>query len=165
MLEAEAGGSAGAAAVRPAVEDDAGAVCALLGAFRDWLGKPRPDDEELEQSVRRVMAEPGGEYLLAFDSDGAPAGVAQVRYRWSVWTTAEDAWLEDIYVSESQRRGGLGRALLDGVIARARARGCRRIELDVEQDNAAGLALYRSLGFTSESKGASTSLLMGLPLD
>jgi ribosomal protein S18 acetylase RimI-like enzyme len=147
-----------------AEREDVAAVAAMLTAFRDYLGKRAPGDGEIEQSVRRIMAEPGGEYLLAFSEDGNPAGVAQVRYRWSVWTTAEDAWLEDIYVSESQRRTGLGRALLDGVIARARARGCRRIELDVEQGNAAGLGLYRSLGFSSESKGDGTSLLMGLPL-
>ncbi len=151
--------------VRLALEPDADAVRALLGEFRDWLGKSAPGDEELGQSVRRITAEPGGEFLLAFGEGGAPAGVAQVRYRWSIWTTSEDAWLEDIFVREGERRTGLGRALLDEVLARARGRGCRRIELDVERDNAAGLALYRSLGFSSESKGAGTSLLMGLPLD
>ena len=35
-------------------------------------------------------------------------GVAQIRFRWSVWKTAEDCWLEDLYVRESARRAGSG---------------------------------------------------------
>ena len=36
---------------------------------------------------------------------------------------------------------------------RARARGCRRIELDTSEDNAPALALYHRLGFSERSKG------------
>jgi len=53
---------------------------------------------------------------------------------------------------EQQARGsGLGRALAEAALARARERGCARVELDVNAANQAALALYESLGFESWS--------------
>ena len=71
--------------------------------------------------------------------------MCQIRFRWSVWKTAEDCWLEDLYVREAARRGGLGRALVEAAVARAQARGCRRIELDVNEDNHGGPGPIRGL--------------------
>ena len=62
------------------------------------------------------------------------------------------------------RGSGLGRALVQAAIERARERGCRRIELDVDEANAPALALYRSLGFSGELKANARSLLLGLRL-
>ncbi len=66
-----------------------------------------------------------------------------------MWKSA-DCWLEDLFVRESARRAGLGRALVEAAVARALERGCRRIELDVNEDNAAALGLYTGCGFTLE---------------
>ena len=40
-----------------------------------------------------------------------PHGVAQVRYRWSVWWDTKDCWLEDLYHPPEARGAGLGRTL------------------------------------------------------
>ena len=45
----------------------------------------------------------------------------------------------------------MGRALMEAAFERARERGCRRMELDVNEANPAALALYDSLGFSSWS--------------
>ena len=39
------------------------------------------------------------------------------------------------------------------VVDRARERGCRRVELDVNSQNPAAIALYRSLGFETGKTG------------
>lgn len=145
--------------------DEAVAVARLLCEFRDWWGNPDPTDEDIAASVRRIMAGGDGEFLLAATDGGEPAGVAQLRYRWSVWKTAEDCWLEDLYVRESARRSGLGQALVYGAVDRARSRGCRRIELDVNEDNAPALALYQACGFTLEPKPPGRTLFIGRSLD
>ena len=93
-----------------------------------------------------------------------PAAVCQIRFRWSVWKSAEDCWLEDLYVREGARRNGLGRALVEAAATRARERGCRRIELDVNEDNAAALALYQACGFTLEPKPPGRTFLVVRPL-
>jgi ribosomal protein S18 acetylase RimI-like enzyme len=81
-----------------------------------------------------------------------------------VWTAAPDCWLEDLFVAEPARRSGLGAALVEAAIERARERGCRRVELDTNEDNAAALALYHRFGFSERSKGEDRSLFLGVKL-
>ena len=134
-----------------AAPDEAPAVAALLGAFRDHLGYDQPSDASLLASVERIIGRDDAEYLLAGERD--PVGVAQVRYRWSVWWDAEDCWLEDLYVRPEARGEGVGRTLTQAVIDRATERGCRRVELDVNSENPAAMALYQSLGFDTGNTG------------
>lgn len=150
--------------VRVAAEEDVAAVARLLGGFHRHLGKPPPAAAELERSVRRVMGGGDGEFLLGCEG-GEPAGFAQLRWRWAVWTRALDGWLEDLYVEPARRRTGLGRELVEATRERARERGCVRLELDVDAGNGAALALYRSCGFSDEPKGPGGSLLMGTRFD
>ena len=137
--------------IRLATPDDAAEVARLLAAFRTWYGSSDPDDASFERSVQRLLVDPQTEYLLGGDP---PAAVAQLRFRWSVWAEAEDCWLEDLYVEEAARGTGLGRAMVEAAMERARARGCRRIELDVDDANHPARALYEALGFAEKNGGA-----------
>jgi GNAT superfamily N-acetyltransferase len=150
--------------VRSAAPDETAVVARLLGEFRDWWGKDDPTDAEMEASVRRILESDDGEFLLAVDGRGEAVGVCQIRFRWSVWTSAPDCWLEDLFVRESARRGSLGRRLVEAAVDRARARGCKRIELDVNEENAAALALYAACGFRREPKPPGRTLFVGRPL-
>jgi len=109
------------------------------------------------------MAGDDGEFLLGA-LDDEPVGVCQLRYRWSVWKSAHDAWLEDLFVREAARGSGLGRALVESAVARARDHGCKRIELDVNEDNAPARALYEACGFLTEPKPPGRTLFIGRPL-
>jgi ribosomal protein S18 acetylase RimI-like enzyme len=140
-----------------AAPDDAAIVAALLGGFRDHLGYDFPSDESLLGSVERIIGRDDAEYLLAGEDEAQ--AVVQVRYRWSVWWDAEDCWLEDLYVRDDARGKGLGRALTEAVLERARRRGCRRVELDVNSENPPALALYRSLGFDTGKTGGQDILM------
>jgi GNAT superfamily N-acetyltransferase len=130
-----------------ATPDEAGDVARLLAAFRDWERRDWPDDASFRASVQRIIARDDSEYLLGAAGDGPPAGVVQLRFRWTVWWEAEDCWIEDVFVEESARGSGLGRALVEAAIARAAERGCRRVDLDTGADNATAQKLYASLGF------------------
>ena len=134
-----------------ATGDDAAEVTRLLLAFRDHLGLDWPPPEAWHTGVGRLVADPGTAYLLAAPAPGAPAaGVAQVRFRHGLWWAAEDCQLEDLFVLADARGHGLGRELVQATVALARERGCRRVELDVNEDNGPALALYRSFGFDAQ---------------
>jgi len=134
--------------MRIAPPREAPEVARLLAGFRDYYGETEPGDELIAATVERLIVDPSTEYLLA----GLPArGVAQIRYRLSVWTGVEDAWLEDLFVEPEARRDGFGRALAEACVERARARGCARIQLDSNEGNEAAAALYGSLGFKAGS--------------
>ena len=135
---------------RLATDEDAKTVARLLTEFRDHQGRDWPDDATFLGSVRRLMGDPDTEFLLA----GEPAdGVCQLRYRFGVWYATEDCAIEDVFVRQGARGNGLGRALVEAALERARARGCRRVELDTSEANTAALALYRSLGFDAGPEG------------
>jgi ribosomal protein S18 acetylase RimI-like enzyme len=140
-------------------------VSALIAAFRDWWGKDEPPLEQIRATTAQLVEDPATEFLLAAPGDGAaPAGVCQLRYRLSVWTGADDCWLEDLYVDDGARGTGLGRALVDAAFERARQRGCRRIELDVNESNTDAIAFYESLGFTTEPKPPGRTLFVARKL-
>jgi GNAT superfamily N-acetyltransferase len=132
--------------VRTAGPSDADEVAALLAGFRDYYGESEPDDGTIRRVVGELIGDEATEFLLAGDP---PAGVAQLRFRLSVWTGAHDAWLEDLFVAESARRDGVGAALLEVCVERARERGCKRIQLDANERNEAALPLYERFGFSS----------------
>lgn len=132
--------------------EEAESVARLLVAFRDWMGKDWPSANAFLASVERLSEDPKTEYLLATpDDDSPPTGVCQLRFRHSVWTASDDCWLEDLFVLDASRGQGVGSALIELALDRARARGCRRIELDTNQDNPA-VALYERFGFSSSYK-------------
>jgi GNAT superfamily N-acetyltransferase len=139
-------------------------VARLLCEFRDWWGSAEPDYEQMLDSVQHIMGRGDGEYLLAANAGGERVGVVQMRYRWSVWKTGYDCWLEDLFVRESARGRGIGRALVLGAVDRAASRGCRRIDLDVNEDNAPARALYEACGFSFEPKPPGRTLYIARTL-
>lgn len=149
-----------------ATDGDAEEVTALLGGFRDWWGFDSPDDDGMRHTVAVLLGDPSTDYLLAATEEASdPAGVCQLRYRLSIWTGVDDCWLEDLFVRPAAQRGGMGHALVEAAIDRARARGCRRMELDVNERNAGAIDFYRSLDFTTEPKPPGRTLFMARRLD
>ena len=145
---------------------EAAQVAALLVAFRDHIGHDWPSENSFLASVERLIEDPATDYLLGAPAEGEPAaGVVQLRFRWSVWRASEDCLLEDLFVSADARGGGLGRALLQAAIDRARERGSRRIELDTAERNEAAVSLYRSFGFDDGAYEGGRALFLRLWLD
>jgi ribosomal protein S18 acetylase RimI-like enzyme len=74
--------------------------------------------------------------------DGIQVGVANLGLR------GREAWIGGVGVVPSERRRGLGRALMEAVHDEARARGVERVWLEVIVENAPAVALYEDLGYT-----------------
>ena len=151
-----------------AQNDEAEAIAALLVEFRDHNGSDWPSDNAFLASVERLLEDRDTTFLLGSrDDDSPPAGVLQLRFRFSVWRAAPDAWIEDLFVRADARRAGVGDALIALAIERASERGARRIELDTKENNSAALALYERHGFSTRSKGGGTGrdLFLGRPIE
>ncbi len=130
--------------IRIAGPADAGVVASLIGSFRDYLEGSTPTDEAIEEAVPGLIGDPNTEFLLAGDPE---VGFAQVRFRPSVWTGSDDAWLEDVFVLEEARGEGVGKLLAEGAVQRARKRGCGRIQLEANASNRQAVSLYEGIGF------------------
>lgn len=130
---------------------DVAPVTRLIAGFRDFLGSATPVNAEIEATASVLIKDRSTEFLLIGEPE---VGYAQLRFRLSVWNGSEDAWLEDVFVDESARGGGYGRKLVEAAVARARARGCARIQLDANRENATAVKLYESLGFAASHNPA-----------
>jgi GNAT superfamily N-acetyltransferase len=84
---------------------------------------------------------PDGRLILAFDGDHA-FGIGCLRR-----IGTDTAEIKRMYVEAAYRRRGIGRAILDRLIAEAAARAYTTIRLDSPDFMTAAHALYRSRGF------------------
>jgi GNAT superfamily N-acetyltransferase len=76
--------------------------------------------------------------------DTVPMGFAIHLHHPSTWVAGDDCYLEDLFVADSSRGKGLGRALIDDLAALARAKGWHRLYWHTDQDNTRARALYDS---------------------
>ncbi|TGD65056.1 GNAT family N-acetyltransferase [Tabrizicola sp. WMC-M-20] len=78
---------------------------------------------------------------LAFD--GAKLrGFAIHHAHCSSWVVAEDVYLEDLFVTADSRGQGVGRALIEDLVALGKAQGWHRLYWHTHRDNAVARRLY-----------------------
>jgi ribosomal protein S18 acetylase RimI-like enzyme len=75
---------------------------------------------------------------------GEVVGFAIHHHHPSTWVMSDDAYLEDLFVSEAARGLGVGRALIDDLLAIARAQGWARVYWHTDQNNTRARTLYDS---------------------
>ncbi len=104
-----------------------------------------PEDAWSQESMLAEISSPNTCYLICFDPRQpesligyggvlAPKGSPQ-------------ADIQTVAVAREFRSRGIGRALVERLIAQASARGAEEVFLEVRADNPTAIELYRSLGF------------------
>ena len=131
--------------IRPAVSAaDLVAVRALLEEYATWLAAngaadlPEPDERA---SLPGRYAPPAGALLLA-KLDGRAVGCVALRA-----LDAETCEMKRLFVRPEARGARVGVALVEALLAHARATGYRRMRLDTLAWMHPAIALYRALGF------------------
>ena len=75
----------------------------------------------------------------------AMVGIAHVVLHPNTWNNSDCCYLEDLYVNNSVRGQGFGRALIDYVYDFAREKGCNRVYWSTQSDNAVARTLYDNI--------------------
>lgn len=128
-----------------------GLLSDMAVAFRDQLGRESPTNEEFNASIRALLMKGDADFLMAVASDGSTAGFVQLRYRYSMWLSANEACIEDLFVVPNHRRQHLGTTLVEHALKRAAEKGCASAVVDTNQRNISAIRLYSRLGFSSSS--------------
>ena len=129
-------------------EDAAGLVAVLDAYARDPLGGGAPlADEVRERLAPGLRDHPTTLVLLARLGDET-VGAAVCFRGFSPFRARPLLNVHDLAVLPAFRGQGIGRALLTAVARRARELGCCKLPLEVQDDNALALALYRDFGFS-----------------
>ena len=74
--------------------------------------------------------------------EGRMVGFALHLHHSSSWVMGDDCYLEDLFVAQSARGRGVGRALIDDLITIAGARGWHRLYWHTDATNSRARALY-----------------------
>jgi ribosomal protein S18 acetylase RimI-like enzyme len=134
--------------VRPIVDDDGDfdATTRLLAE----LGRPAPSAEKLP-AVRRTYAQ----HVRRDDTssrlavlDGVPVGFISLEFRQPFFTTAPQAWIPDLIVTESARGREIGAVLLDAAFAEAERRGAYAAALESGHHRTVAHRLYAAAGMS-----------------
>lgn len=115
--------------VRSATPADAAAIVQLIRELAAYENEPASSVRITEADVRRdgFGPHPRFEALLA-GKDGRADGLALFFHNYSTWEGRAGIYLEDLFVRESARGQGLGRALMQRLAEIAIERGCRRLD-------------------------------------
>jgi GNAT superfamily N-acetyltransferase len=69
-------------------------------------------------------------------------GLVHSIYHRSSWTTGDHCYLQDLFVADDARGGGIGRALIEHVYADAKRRGASRVYWLTHESNHNAMQLY-----------------------
>jgi ribosomal-protein-alanine N-acetyltransferase len=109
----------------------------ILDIEEDLFGPERWSAE-----MFRSELDAGRYYLVALaEADDSVLGYAGLA------VALDEAWINNLAVRREAQRRGVGRALLEALLAEAERRGARRVMLEVADDNIAAQKLYAGYGF------------------
>ncbi len=134
------------AVVREATAEDARALYTLALELADALGDQKPRPEATRARLLELLEESRARVLVAEDEDGV-VGAA------SLWVKPDLAHGDTVVevpmlvVSESARRQGIGKLLVEKIQSVAATENAALIELVAARGNDTARAFYRSLGF------------------
>lgn len=131
--------------IRAAKKEDAGLVLSFIkkiAAYERLSNQVTATAEMLEEFVFEKQAA----WVLIAEFNGAPCGFALFYENFSTFKGRTGLHLEDLFVDESMRGRGIGKALLGAVCREAQKRGAPRLEWTCLNWNAPSIAFYRYMG-------------------
>ncbi|MBN2552081.1 MAG: GNAT family N-acetyltransferase [Spirochaetales bacterium] len=137
--------------IREAGPEDLEAIVALLGQLKEATSLNGPLSSVSVKTTCEQMLRLPDVYrnYLAVEGRRVVGLVSMVLYK-TFLHPGGTALINELVVSESARRRGIGRMLVEAGIAAAREQGMDEIEVGTEIDNRVARRFYRSVGFDAE---------------
>ena len=130
--------------VRPIRPTELEEVLPLIAGYQRFYGA-EPDDERNRGFFSRFIHPSDQGLLLGAWLDGSLAGFATLYWFYSSTKATDTVLMNDLYVREGVRGGGIGRALIQSALDEARRRGAAHLEWFTAPDNDVAQRLYDSL--------------------
>jgi GNAT superfamily N-acetyltransferase len=100
--------------------------------------------DKTEVTWKRLLDPNFNLYCLLAERHGQIMGMTTFNFQNSTWSENGQCLLEDLFVDETIRGQGTGRALIDAVISEAKKRGCSRVYWNTDETNQTARKLYDS---------------------
>jgi GNAT superfamily N-acetyltransferase len=131
------------AQVRPVREDELESVLPLIAGYQRFY-EAEPDDQRNREFFARFIEPSDQGLLLGAWVDDEPVGFATLYWFHSSTRAADTVLMNDLFVADHVRGGGVGRALIDACLAVTRERGAAHLEWYTAPDNLTAQRLYDS---------------------
>jgi len=132
--------------IRTAKENDVPIIFALikeLAEFEKLADQLKTTEDELRKTL---FGEDNFVEILLAEYDGEIVGQALFFKNFSTFLGKPGIYLEDLYVKPEMRGKGIGKALLDKIIALAKERNFGRVEWSVLDWNESAINFYKKIG-------------------
>jgi GNAT superfamily N-acetyltransferase len=130
---------------------DAANLVALLQEIMAEHSVVSPERDRLLEALDSVLAAGGQHRFLLAETLQGIVGMCAMLFSMSTWSAAITCELQDVVVTATARRHGVGRAIVETAARLAQEEGCRRIVLLAEAWNLEAHAFYRALGFSEKT--------------
>ncbi|WP_421848065.1 GNAT family N-acetyltransferase [Marinomonas sp.] len=140
------------ALIREANRDDSSIILRFvkeLAAYEKAEHEVLATEQMIEDSI---FSEHSSTKAIICEKDGNPIGFAVYFFNYSTWLGKHGLYLEDLFVSPSERGSGAGKALLKHLAGIAVANDCGRFEWSVLDWNKPAIDFYESLGAKPKSE-------------
>ena len=146
---------------------DTGGIVDILDSYAtDPKGGGRGLSADVKRRLIGVLREHPTTLVLLAVAGGEPVGVAVCFFGVSTFRARPLLNVHDLAVLPKFRGRGVGSALLGAVEDHARRRGCCKLTLEVQDDNARARTLYQRFGFEDVVYGDSAATrFLAKPLD
>ena len=132
--------------VRPATVADVDTLHRFSVDLATYEDEPDAVGSTPETLARDGFGENPQFAALIAERGATPVGFVLYTFNYSVWTAARGIFIEDIWVVPEERRGGVARALMQGLACECADKGYKRIDLNVLDWNPAR-GFYERLGY------------------
>ena len=131
--------------IREAESADMKSVLKLINELAVFEKEPNAVKITVDDLVKNGFKEHPAFYIYLAELDNAIVGMALFYHRFSTWEGAS-LHLEDLIVTQRHRGKGIGKGLLDGIIAKAKSEKLRRVEWNVLDWNTPAIEFYKKVG-------------------
>ncbi len=133
---------------RRATVQDSEPVALLFDQYRQFYGQP--SDTEAATGFINARLDQNDSTILVASAGDTQIGFTQLYPSFSSVSMAPIWILNDLFVAESHRRRGVGRALMNAAQEFATNDGAKRLCLATGEDNVSAQALYESQGWNPD---------------
>ncbi|MDA1117376.1 MAG: GNAT family N-acetyltransferase [Proteobacteria bacterium] len=123
----------------------------LLGILFTQEVELAPNPEKQRRALEIILADSSRARIYVARDGEVIVAMAALHFTTSTAEGGKVAWFEDCVVRPEYRSKGVGKALLEHVVAQARAAGALRVMLLTDGNNERAQVLYRQAGFSDSS--------------
>jgi GNAT superfamily N-acetyltransferase len=139
-------------------EADLADLLPLMRGYCDFY-EVAPSDDALLALARTLIDDPGqGVQLIARDDEGAAVGFATIFWTWSTLSAARLGVMNDLFVSEGARGGGVADALISACAERCREHGATELAWQTAYTNHRAQTVYDRVGAKRDERWLDYSL-------